>query len=292
MEYLTNDNYRQFITVPKAQGVDFTHLANLNTSTGLTQCYVKIYPDDEQSLLNEIIGYLYAKEAGIPVPKQAGLVEITIGYGQDINSDDIPVKHAWVKNQAEAIGWYTSDEQTPSLLSYFGLDQIESLQKQSGALYARRINQMMVKAAKAACEKKHLGAICAFDYVFANIDRNIGNILFGSSLIAIDHGRIFGSNHWAPKELPQIAKAKHKHVIREFVEQFLQDVPNNVGANAVATYDTISHLCGVKKSKDVLKFLSGFSNLDDSAIFNAVEHYLAARLKQESAYKKTFNRLI
>uniref|UniRef100_Q31HW2 HipA-like C-terminal domain-containing protein n=1 Tax=Hydrogenovibrio crunogenus (strain DSM 25203 / XCL-2) TaxID=317025 RepID=Q31HW2_HYDCU len=291
MEYLTNDCYTDFLTVPGLQGEDFTHLANLNTQNGMQECYVKIYPTNEDSMLNEIIGYLFAKELNIPVPKYAGLVEIEIGDGKDIELQTIPPNSQWLCNQSEVIGWWTSKEKSPSLLAHFSLDKFKDLSRRSQILYSKKLTKQLTSALESAFKKKNLGPICAFDFFFSNIDRNLGNILFGDSLIAIDHGQIFGGKYWA-HDFKQLAMQEHPHKIRDLVKNLQLNLPKNVIDSACLKYDEIISLIQSKPAKDVLEFLSDFSGLPHEKIFNSVDEYLEVRSMDESKYKNKFNRLI
>lgn len=293
MHYLTQDQYLDFLQVPKKQGEDFTHLANLKTPNGSQRCYIKIYPDSEQSLLNEIIGYLYAKALGIPVPEHAGLVELTVGeHNADLLHHYIPDKHSWIKNEEEVIAWWTSDESAPSINTVFGFDDLNQLREQSSEFYSQKINKLLHDAAIQACKKKHLGNICAFDHIFANIDRNLGNLLLGTNLIAIDHGKIFGSNFWKPEQLPAIADMDHPHRIRHLLNNVLQEIPEPVKMRAITQFDSIKQFCDDTSTKDVLEFIQEFQDLEPDKLNNFLSVYLAKRLAQESDYKNSFGVLI
>lgn len=293
MNYLSQDHYLDFLHTPKKQGEDFTHIANLQTPSGTRKCYVKIYPDNEQSLLNEIIGYLYAKGTNIPSPNQAGLIELTVGQqNADLLHKDIPEKHNWIKKQTEAIGWWTTDEQAPSINAMFGLDDLEKLQKQSGIFYKTKLNKLISDATIAACKKKHLGSICAFDHIFANIDRNLGNILFGSQLIAIDHGKILGSNHWQPNQLPKISQQNHTHKLSHLLNNVLNSIPDNVKMRAIAQFDSTKQFSEDNSTKQVLEFIQEFEQLDPKSINKHLSQYLKHRLSEDSNYKNSFGMLI
>ncbi|MDG4811908.1 hypothetical protein P8629_02710 [Hydrogenovibrio sp. 3SP14C1] len=291
MEYLANDKYTDFLLVPSTQGNDFTHLANLNTEKGIKECYVKIYPDNEDSMVNEIIGYLFAKELKLPVPAQAGLVEIEIGDGKDLEPKFIPKKNQWISNQSEAIGWWTSKENAPSLLAHFSIDKYLELSEKSKVLYQKKLEKQLISAMEESFKKDHFGPICAFDYFFANVDRNIGNILFGDVLIAIDHGQIFGGKNWS-SSLKNIATKQHHHKIRELIANLKLNLPKNVIDSACLKYDEIISLIHSKPSKDVLEFLADFNAINPNKIFQSVDEYMGIRGKDELEYKSKFNRLI
>lgn len=170
----------------------YTHIAQLNTTPyqpSFTQCYVKIYQEndssgrEDKSILNEIVGYIIGKSLGLPVPSEAGIIMIK---GSQLSSPP-----DWISEDKEIMAWWVKDMFFPSLKQYYDFSKLGDH------------DILLNKLVKELLANDSTSQIIAFDDLIANIDRNIGNILKtkNGKFILIDHGLCLTRSDWIASDL-------------------------------------------------------------------------------------------
>lgn len=152
----------------------FTHGAKLASRTlGQTDAFVKYYVDHgktSRGLINEAVGYLLAKDCGLPVPAHAFIVLVS---GERLREAH-PALRGAVNAAGSYLCWATSAVH--------------------GAIF--QPNQSSVID---SLRKWHLTpAMLAFDDWVLNTDRSTANIVLTGKQepTLIDHGHIAGSLYW------------------------------------------------------------------------------------------------
>jgi hypothetical protein len=132
---------------------------------------------DARELANELMAAAIALTVGLPMPTPY-VAASPVG---SLPSNKGPII------QGRQLTFATVDANTPSLrqlVLYRGIPNFPAL-----------ISELL--------NWPGIGLLYAFDSFVANIDRNLGNVLFGgaSRVLAIDHGHCFTGPQWAPADL-------------------------------------------------------------------------------------------
>lgn len=149
----------------------------------------------ERELANEVLGTAVGTYLGLPVPK---------AYIAACDDATLKTKHAPRIGKSSFV-FASADVSTPSVAQIV-------LPGEPGVQDRLRIlvNELQ-KAPK-------LGEFYAFDVWLANIDRHIGNLLFGaasSSIWLIDHGRCLSGPTWSAASL--VADADFKNRLKDWL---------------------------------------------------------------------------
>lgn len=132
---------------------------------------------DARELANELMAAAIALTIGLPVPTP---------YVAATSPGSLPSNKGPVI-QGQQLTFASVDANTPSLkqvLLYRGLHNFPAL-----------IQELL--------NWPHVGLLYSFDSFVANVDRNLGNLLFGGAnrVWAIDHGQCFSGPNWSPADL-------------------------------------------------------------------------------------------
>ena len=162
-----------------------TGRAVVSSGRGEIAVHIKDLPHRE--LLNEVIVYLLARAAKLPVP------ESYIGLA---DSQDFPVKKGPLLEGTKRLVFVSRSANSRDLGYYF----------QNTERLPESIRKNLISWSK-------LGAAVAFDTWVGNIDRNLGNILYAGKdqFILIDHGQAFGGrSYWENRVLEPSIKLQCK----------------------------------------------------------------------------------
>src|SRR5262249_19028252 len=80
--------------------------------------------------------------------------------------------------------------------------------------------EVLRRVADTLLQNEHLGWFYGFDAWLANVDRNIGNILLGSQVYLIDHGRCCTGPVWTAADL--VPSKMFRHRLKEWLTPLLQ----------------------------------------------------------------------
>lgn len=194
---LHQNAYRGELSSPAEAGREFTHLALLDVGAGSPiRAYVKLYPaayadgSPSRGLVNELVGHFFSCRAGLPTPKQAGLLVL--------DPSRLSRSPVWIDRSKPILGWWSEDVGSKSLRATLNID---ALPEGSQA----RI-QACLEAKDFLLRHAETSAVVALDDLIANVDRNLGNILLGpNSITLIDHGQTLTGPSWVAEELsPQL----------------------------------------------------------------------------------------
>ena len=148
---------------------------------------VKDLPHRE--LFNELISFLVLQGLGLPVP------EAYIGL---VPSSEASISEAPKVGEDLRAVFVSKEVPSPSLRMVSGLDS-----SATNVQLHTCLEKLVPQIAKWAM----LGELYAFDSWIANIDRNLGNLLFSGSASGepdvwiIDHGKTLTSESWQPADL-------------------------------------------------------------------------------------------
>ncbi|MDB5413744.1 MAG: hypothetical protein JWR10_2079 [Rubritepida sp.] len=152
--------------IPADMGINDTYYGEIQLGTGeIFRSYIKDLNINE--LRNEILFYLLAKILQCPV------ADSFIAFSRP---NILATTHAPNVNNGSIV-FASKDQNLPSLKFILNNNSVDAL------------NSAIIRI----CGFKNLDSIYAIDFLLANIDRNIGNILLGDDdFVLIDHGRCFG----------------------------------------------------------------------------------------------------
>lgn len=160
-------------------------------TNGWGQAFPAIVKDlPSRELFNELFAFLVLDELGLPVPPAyLGLVPLS----------ETRVVKAPVLPNGQKLVFASAEVPSPSLKMAAGLD---------GSPTNKKIQLCLERFVPLIAKWGQLGELYAFDSWVANVDRNLGNILFGGvstegtpSLWLIDHGKAFTSDNWTSMDL-------------------------------------------------------------------------------------------
>lgn len=192
VDLLGDRNYRAFLERVDEGQVALTHRASIMFHDGKTvPCHAKLYisGDCRRGLVNEVIGHILGKAAGLPVAQRAGIVMCTVA----------PLSIAYPELQWGSLG-----------TARYPLWVAQTFDGKSPA-------QLFTTATPALRQDlnkwEQLCEAVGFDAWVANVDRNIGNLIrIGPGMYGlIDHGRLCGSDRW---EADSLDAARFDHVNR------------------------------------------------------------------------------
>lgn len=135
---------------------------------------------DRIEIVNELIANLVAYRMKLPVPIGV-LTFVPNKFNTNSNFSKSP------KISGGALTFSSIDAQTPNLL--------QRLQS------THPLGQLIIEQALKSWNKK--SGLYGFDTWVANVDRHVGNILFGiqNEIWLIDHGQCFTKANWSPDDL-------------------------------------------------------------------------------------------
>jgi hypothetical protein len=199
IHFLKRDAFSGQLRQPTSKGISPILRAKIRVDGESERCYLKPLPDFilcpitgrkvvNQEIVSEALGYTLAKTSGLSAPSVAGIIAL----GRDQLPKDLLPELARIGGapQESYLCWFSKDMEHPNLkqkhLSGINIPALEE----------RRLKRLALFLAKHADSSK----IVAFDDWLLNSDRNLGNILQTglSSLMVIDHGRIFAYPNWEP----------------------------------------------------------------------------------------------
>ena len=196
--------YRGQLSAPKKTGINSLFRGKIQVNDGAEpiRCYIKPLPDyipcpvkktlvENRELVAEAVGYVLAREAGLNVPKRAGVILLE---HEQIPPEALPAPVPGVSPDDGMLAWFSEDMIHPDYaLKYFDVSAPPELQE--------RMLRNLVNIIK---NTPSVHKILAFDDWLLNSDRHFGNLLVGKgSPILIDHGRIFGYPNWQPGSFGQ-----------------------------------------------------------------------------------------
>lgn len=186
---LSDHDYLNFVGAIRHRGAnESTHVAEVRypvQRAGVTSV-VKLMRPDGIGLCNEAIAWLFLRAIGLPVPQHAGILIMTEKKAKAVlGRSAVPTE---LVSGGYVLAWASQQLAFSSIRALFSgcegdAKWLDVLRTDTGA------------------------AIAAFDELFHNIDRNLGNVLFHGkgSCIPIDHEQIFAVQNWIAGEIQQLA---------------------------------------------------------------------------------------
>jgi hypothetical protein len=193
---IVNDGFVNLITgIPSSGQVAKTFICSNMDALGNTNTYyMKVYADNKY-VINEMVGYLLAKERGLDVASKAYILRIGDvtraiidgfyeSHGKENSLEHHNTEFAFIISSAPGITISTYHSDTVKQTDFF----------------KRKIKAW-----------KKNNTLIAFDEWIANTDRNAGNIIFGENVnYIIDHGSAPVTMNWTVESL--IASECYKNV--------------------------------------------------------------------------------
>ena len=268
----------------------FTHLARVNIRGIEARAYVKAY--DRRSTaktLGEVIGYTLGSHAELPQPAMAALVAVP---GVVLRQKAVGM------HRADGTALEFDDQHicfaTLEVVGYEG-GRVRSFAAVNGWSDSRIARDELECILFPWAEKwPHFGRLAAFDAWVANVDRNLGNVLWISDkqFLVIDHGELFaglaapvdGNDSWPAVETHTGQMFPHK--LMDTLIQLRPDLSPKIIVDTVAGCVRMTHAYAA--ARDELNYwLSGNS---DAVRFRA-HRWLWKRLDDENLVR-VVNRLM
>lgn len=227
---LVPDGFINVITnTPSTGQMAQTFICSNIDMAGVTNTYyMKVYASDKQ-VINEMVGYMLAKERGLNVANKAYLLEIGT-----ITKTLIDNFYTFNSNGIGNAGWHNNTKyafiisEAPGLtISSYSSELIKQTK-----FFKRRIE---------AWNKNNM--LIAFDEWIANTDRNAGNLIFGQNVIyVIDHGSSPVEMNWTISSLvaDQCYDNKHMSNCMNFLGKNSRPVDNDLQDQANFHADTLN----------------------------------------------------
>ncbi|QJF51983.1 hypothetical protein [Roseobacter ponti] len=214
-----------------------------------------------RELFNELFSFLVLRELGLPVPK-AYLGLIPIAEGQ--------LKKSPVMPNGQRLAFLTTEVPSPSLKIAAGLQ---------GKPSKHLIDVCLDRVVPLLATWPQLGELYAFDGWIANVDRNLGNILFGRrssngspDIWLIDHGKAFTSEHWSSTHL--IPDKSYANKLKNWASPRLSDPQR---ATCLASASAFKSKADALDREAKIDYLAKLFNLEDTDK-HAVKAFLRDRL--------------
>lgn len=203
---------------------------------------------DRVELVNELVSNLIASKLNLPVP----LAVLALVEDRYNKKNYFPKS---VKVKGGRLVFCTIDVQTPNLAQ-----RLKS---------AHPLSEKIISNSLISWSKK--GHLYGFDTWVANVDRHMGNILFGArnEMWLIDHGRCFTKENWVPSDLvPDVTYANRlqswytkllDQLVRLKTKQDLHQVQaeiSNIDLNEVLKESFADQLTTPEEQKALINFLS------------------------------------
>lgn len=179
---------------------------------------------DRIEVVNELVASSIANKMGLPIP----MAVLTFVPDEFNDKNQFSNLH---KISGGSLAFASVDAQTPNLLQRLNA--------------SHPLGQAIIHNALSGWSKK--SGLYGFDTWVANVDRHIGNLLFGSKneIWLIDHGRCFTREDWSPSDLDPDVQYLNKLKLwytllldpssRQKTTYELRDVQNEV-----ASFDIVS----------------------------------------------------
>ncbi|UOA27883.1 hypothetical protein [Pseudosulfitobacter sp. DSM 107133] len=250
--------------------VNQTFKALVATSDGRVPVAAIIKDLPVKELFNELISFLILKDLGLPVPDTyLGLVP---AGNRQISKGPLLPDGARLVLASKDVG-------SPNLKFVTNLSDLSS-EAEAKACLSRFVPEL-AKWGK-------FGEMYAFDTWVANVDRNLGNVLFGGTkpdgsvdVWVIDHGQALTSEMWQPNDL--IPEGSYMNKLQIWAVPFLTDDNKSTCLGSLQLFEIKAHALD-KRSK--VEYLSKMFGLDDASK-NAVTNFLELRLAEVSGQCRT-----
>lgn len=222
----------------------------LTRDQDLKTAILKDLPPKE--LANEILAASLASAVGLPAPPAF------IGVTEPGN----PCATRTIIQDGRGLMFASVNVSSPSVASL-----VKGPTDQETMVLLRPIVELLAK-------QPWLADLYGFDAWVANVDRHIGNVLFGSGsgVWVIDHGRCFTGATWTQADL--VAAGTYRHRLREWVTLFLSSderkrLANEAAALAIRLRDVDVREAGGR---------NGVVNLIGASDFEALISFLTDRI--------------
>lgn len=284
IQFLNSDCFGGQLRDPVKTGINPLFRAKIRVGDESLHCYVKPIPDkvwespgayefESSEIVSEAIGYALAGIVGLPVAKNAGVIEL--------DRDQIPERVQRALDfispsgpQKSYLAWFSQDTTYPNLVQKH-LDGFPDFMKE------RRAKRLVTQLSK----NKSIPAILSFDAWLQNSDRHLGNLLWVSSgsYTLIDHGRLFVWPDWTPAKLSGARKCPNRlmEIIDLYVPQWSQNLP--VRSARLLAYNSFSVAFRDGGAEKTTEMLSSFLGDEGSA---QVVDFIAARLDNDRYSKE------
>lgn len=202
-------------------------------------------------IVNELVANLVACRMGLPTP----LAVLTFVPDSFNNKNQFSKSH---KVSGGYLAFASVDAQTPNLLQ-----RLEA---------THPLGRAIIQTSLSGWSKK--SELYGFDTWVANVDRHIGNILFGSNneIWLIDHGRCFTKEDWSPSDLDPNVQYLNK--LKLWYTLFLDSSSRQKTANELRNVQAeVAKLDIVSLMTDSLA-----SQIIDTAEQAALQAFLTARI--------------
>ncbi|MFC3902529.1 hypothetical protein SAMN05421749_103285 [Acinetobacter marinus] len=241
VQKIKNDRFYSFIdwVNPKYQNLNPVFVATYNLpNVGLVTAYSKIYQlsADKRSLINEIVGYLFASALGIPQPEYAFLAEIPTTHLRDV-----AVKYP-------QFAWLTK-------LNYYPAFCTSRLDGETAGIFLGDVIHTQAKVQTELNKWKALPNAVTLDENIAHTDRHLNNLIRirHNEYATIDNGRLICdiSDDWQCTML-----APKKHYTNKLSQMACNHSPSN---DQVSTMLSISekHQNAFEQIQDELIYWAG-----------------------------------
>lgn len=170
--------------------VNQTYKGEILTPDGTAHAIIKDIPLIE--LANELLAALLGQKLGLPVPQC---------YLTLVPTDVMQTEYAPKMQDGNSLAFSSKDVLIPNTAVKI-LDSIEN-NDENITLKDIQSTSTFKAMASSLMQWDKLGDLYAFDSWVANIDRHMGNILWGGQdkIWLIDHGRCFSGPDWGPNSL-------------------------------------------------------------------------------------------
>lgn len=273
IQTLSSDSFVGPLRDPSHTGINPLFRAKIRIGAESVHCFVKPIPDtirdvpggaayESSEIMSEALGYTMARLVGLPVAKNAGVIELEAGQ-LPARVRELLKKMSTSGEQKTYLAWFSEDMTYPNLYQKHVVGFSKFFED-------RRAKRLAVALSK----NRNIPCIASFDAWLQNSDRHLGNLLWESSgkYTLIDHGRIFVWADWTPSTLHLRSDPANRliDIIDHYVPQWSQNLPVRSArmlaysgfavafkANgSAAASDTLSNFLDDKGSALVIDFLS------------------------------------
>ncbi|BDV33950.1 HipA family kinase [Methylocystis iwaonis] len=205
-----------------------------------------------RELANEVLAAGLAAMIGLPVP--SAFIGITAPHSSYASRSRLP--------DGTGLMFASVDVASPSVAQLI----VAPSDREKWALLKPIVDVLMQQA--------WLGDLYGFDAWAANVDRHVGNILFGSgpNVWIIDHGRCFTGPAWVPADL--VPAGNFRHRLKEWLTPFLEERQRK--SLAVEASALVTRLQRIDVSDVGIQ--NRVNGLLDEAAFNALVAFLLERI--------------
>jgi len=223
----------------------------------------------QRELFNELVCFLVLQEMGLPVP---------LGYLGIVGATETGISLGPVLPEGQKLVFVSKEIPTPNLKLAIALPASPT---------PPQIEKCLRRVVPEIAKWNLLGELYAFDTWVANIDRNLGNILYGGLLSngtpdiwIIDHGRSFTSEAWQSKDL--IPDRSYKNMLQNWATPFLSNQNKNECLESAAHFETKAQSFDSSGKIDYLAKMFGLDRIDQEAAKN----FLAVRAARVTEFSE------